>query len=202
MKKEDIKLNIHQIFKIIEDSFMFFMVGQNMMAIPSFQKALVKLHDGRMGQIQTSVKFEDESAIKFETSYALNRFNKVTGMKEIGKSVECNIGPLLVQQGILLSIAIFNILESSSYNKKISRSSLFRFSKHLRNGAAHGNKFNFSKETSEKLKQSTVCWRGKEIKETLHGETVFGNFIYLPDLIVLIHDISEELDRIDSKRSK
>jgi len=192
--KKDIKLDIHPMLRMLEDSFLFFIVSQNMMVMPLFQKILVQNHKGKMSEITTSVKLQGRGSLKFEVGYVLNRFNEFVQLKEENGGVECSIDKLLIQQGRLISIALFNIIENSKYNCKINKNRLFHFAKHLRNGASHGNKFNFEKP----IKQ-VVRWRGKEIKQKLQGKQVFGEFIHVSDLYILMFDISKELYKIDKE---
>lgn len=198
-KQKDIKLEVHPALEGLEDSILFFLVSQNMMVMPLFQKLLIESHNGEMSGITTSADSGDFNSVKFKVEYVLDRFNKKVQLKEAGGKVECNIKELLIQQGRLTVIALFNFLESSKYNKEINKGELFRFVKHLRNGASHNNRFNFTTSEMDKLKSEEVCWRGKIINHALQKKKVFGSFIYLSDLVVLIGDISEELLRVDKK---
>lgn len=192
--KELIKLNIHPLLKVIENSISFFISSKIMMAMPSFQKAVVENHSGEMSQIETSVKFNGYNNIIFDIRYIFNEFNKQFNVSEKKGKIKAGFSNAFISHGRLMSISIFNILESSIYNKKINKTKEFRFVKHLRNGSAHGNKFNFDGKIIEDVK-----WRGKIIKQDEEAKQVFGKFIQLADLLVLVSDISDELDKFDRR---
>ena len=191
---EDIKLNIHPLLKILEHSLSFFVVSHIMMAMPEFQRLVVDDHKGRMSELKTSVKSKGKNIIKFEVAYVFNQFNAKFNVSRsaVSRKLRANFSDAFIDHGRLVAIALFNILESSKYNKEINKSEIFKFIKHLRNAAAHGNKFNFEGKPIKNIK-----WRGKIIKQTEEKKQTFGRFIFLPDLFILIGDISDELDKID-----
>lgn len=199
--QKDIKLEIHPILEILSDSFSFFVMSQRMMAIPTFQDIIVAKDKGEMGKIALTIKSTKLKVLKFQSAWAFNRFNEKFGVKEENGKTKCNINELLIPQGKLVAIALFEILNSSKYNNRINNHKLFEFAKHLRNGAAHNNKFYFKpQKVVDKLKLKPLYWRGKTIRHTFHDKKqVFGDFIYFGDLLVLIGDISKELYKIDKE---
>lgn len=196
-KKEDIKLNIHPLLKIFENSILFTISSYVMMAMPAFQKWVVDNHAGKMSEVTTSVKFNGFNTLKFNIAYVFNEFNAKfnVNISEKDGKIRAGFKDAFIQHGRLIAIALFNVLESSSYNKKINKIETFRFIKHLRNAAAHKNKFNFKGKAIKKVK-----WRGKIIKQSEENKQVFGRFIFLPDLLILINDISDKLDEIDERK--
>ena len=133
--------------------------------------------------------------MKFDTAYIFNEFNREFDVNNKGDKIKAKFGGAMIRHGRLMAIALFDILSNSTYNKEISQTEIFKFAKHIRNASAHNNKFVFE----NKLKQD-VEWRGKIIEQNLEGTLAFGKFIILPDLMILINDISCELDKIDKFR--
>lgn len=165
------------------------------MAMPEFQRCIVRDHAGKMTEITTSLKIKNFEVIKFEVAYVFNEFNKKFNVGRSGNDgkLRAVFGEIFIQHGRLISIALFNILENSKYNKEINKLEIFKFTKHLRNGSSHNNIFNFE---GKKIKK--VNWRDKCIGQNEKGKQVFGEFIFLPDLVILINDISEILYNIDN----
>ena len=196
LDNNDIKLNIHPLLKVFENEISFFITAYIMMTMPVFQKSVVEDHAGKMSEITTSVKMNNFNTLKVDVAYIFNEFNAMfnVGQSDNMGKIKANFEEAFTQHGRLVAMALFNILESSKYNKDINKSKLFKFTKHLRNGSSHNNKFNF-----EGRKIKNVEWRGKLITHKLQGNQVFGNFIFLPDLFILINDISDILDRVDQK---
>lgn len=197
------KLLIHDLFKILEDSFTFSLISKFMLAQPFLQQSASKIFGNEMIAIQTSVKFKEIDNIKFSPQYAFSNFNRSARVKQSGAEVSCNLQEMLIQQGIIISIVLYDTIQKSSYNSELNRNRLFKFAKHLRNGAAHGNTFYFKPKELRKLKEENgVYWRGKRVKHTLQNKQVFGEFIGVGDLFVLMHDLSKEFFRIDKKINK
>lgn len=193
---DDIKLNIHPLLKMFENEVLFFIAAYMMMAKPAFQKSVVNDYAGRMGEITTSIKFNGFNTLKVDIAYIFNEFNATfnVSLSEKDGKERAGFGEAFNQHGRLVAIALFNVLESSTYNKSISKTEIFRFVKHLRNGAAHHNKFNFD----GKIIKDTE-WRGKVVRQDDEGNQVFGKFISLQDLLILINDVSDKLDEIDKR---
>ena len=166
------------------------MVGINMMSIPDFQKALIVSHKGKLGELEISVEYEDMKCIKSDVRDILNSFNKIVGLELVGDKVKANIIGLMNFQARQIAISLFDIIQFSKYQNYIIKNNftLFKFTKHIRNGAAHNNKFFFDEKSKLDL---PVDWRGKTIEESFHlQKVVFNEFLTPADLILLISDFS------------
>ncbi|MFC1609007.1 hypothetical protein ACFL2R_02760 [Patescibacteria group bacterium] len=190
---EEIKLNIHPLLKIFKGDISFFIVSQLMVAMPAFQQSIIREFDGKPGEVSTSVDLNG-NVLKFDVEHILNEFNGKFGVSEESGKVRASFGEAFNQHGRLMVIALFDVLSNSRYNKKINRTEIFKFVKHLRNGSSHKNKFNFEGKAIK-----DVEWRGKMVTQSEEGKDLFGRFIHLPDLLILINDISNELDVIDRR---
>jgi hypothetical protein len=193
----DIKLNVHPLLKIVEEEFMYFAVSLNMMCLQSFQNALVKIHNGKMSEMNTSVAVNEFKVLRYDVAYVLNSFNKRNKISFNKNEAEGNIMEPMIRHSRLLTVLLYDLLFDKNYYNKINKTEIFKFVKHLRNGSAHNNKFNFEGKAIKEVE-----WRGKIIKECEEGKQVFGRFIYLPDLLILVNDISDKLDEIDKKGNK
>ena len=89
----------------------------------------------------------------------------------------------------MMAILIFDFLQASKYQNQLSSTPVYRFAKHIRNGAAHGNTFNFTEQIIKK--DQPVKWRKKTIDISLKGKTVTPDFITATELVFLMEDISK-----------
>ncbi|MBU4338157.1 hypothetical protein KKB43_03100 [Patescibacteria group bacterium] len=183
----DKEIYIHPIFNDLLNNLRFFFVGINMMSMPDFQNALITDHKGEKSTLEISVKYDDLKCIKYDIRDVFDSFNKVVGLELVEDKVHANIMNLMNFQARQIAISLFNILENSDFNNSINKEEIFKFANHIRNGAAHNNKFNFNKKTTSEL---PVSWKNKRIESSLHGTEVFNKFLTPADLILLISDFS------------
>ena len=183
----DKEIYIHPIFNDLLNNFKFFLVGINMMSMLDFQKELIAVHKGEKSELEISVKYEDLKCVKYDIRDVFNSFNKVVGLELVGDKVKADIINLMNFQARQIAISLFNILENSKFNNFINQEEIYKFAKHIRNGAAHSNRFNFSKKTKLEL---PVAWRDKTINYSLHKSEVFSKFLTPADLVLLISDFS------------
>jgi len=188
------QLYIHPIFSFITKNFTFNLVGLNMMSMPLFQDLLTKNHAGKFSEIEISAKNELGQQFMYNVGDILASYNTTVGLKlnGIDGKVQAQLVEVLKPLCRLTAISLFDVLDSSSYNNDVNRSILYQFSKHIRNGAAHNNRFNISPPLTH-----TVTWRDKEINNSSNGKEVFLSFLSAGDLMLLINDISLELKKID-----
>lgn len=184
----DQKIYTHPLFNELINNIKFFFAGINMMSMPVFQSILIDKQRGEKSEIEISVKYNDFKCIKYDIEDVFNSFNKTVDLKLIKGKVYANIINLMNFQARQITISLFNILENSKFNEKINREKIFKFTKHLRNGAAHNNKFNFDKKAISEL---PITWRNKTIEKSFHlKKEVFGEFLGYADLILLVSDFS------------
>jgi hypothetical protein len=165
---------IHPLFEPIEKFFEFVIVGNAFMMMPDFQETF----KSKIPAMQPM----------------LDKYNKEVGRKIVGSKIHTNIQFYLIYAGRLMAIAIFDFLQSSKYGNYLSNTDIFKFSKHIRNGAAHNNKFTFDPKTKKELLAEPVKWGGKTIDVSLMGKTVFPDFINTFSLLFLMQDISKMIE--------
>lgn len=182
------ELYIDPIFHDILNNFRFFFAGINMMTMPEFQKALIDTHKGSKSVLDTSVKYDDFKNVQYDIKDVFSEFNKEVELKIDGKLVNANINKLMNFQARQIAISMFEVMQYSKFISIVSQKSIFKFLKHIRNGAAHNNKFNFDEKTKSEL---PISWKNKTIEANLHGDEVFNKFLSPADLILLISDLSE-----------
>lgn len=165
------KIKVHPLFEPIKKLFEFFILGIGFVGMPDFQKQFLMINPGLRPLVDA--------------------YNKETNLRIVGSQVKSNSKLYLVYIGRLMSIAIFDFLQSSRYQKDLNQTEIFRFAKHIRNGTAHNNKFNFTKE---ELIGKPARWQDKVINISLKGKTVIPDFINPVMLLFLMSDISELIE--------
>jgi hypothetical protein len=75
----------------------------------------------------------------------------------------------------------------------------FNFLRHIRNGAAHNNKFYFKNHKGEWTirEDETVKWNASEIRRSLQDTPVFNDFINFAGIFMLSKFFSDKLKEID-----
>jgi len=182
------KIYIDPVFHDLLNNFRFFFVGINMMSMPDFQKALINGHKGEKSELEISVQCNDLKCVQYDVKDVLDSFNQEVGLNIEGDKVTADIKKLMNFQARQIAVSLFDILRYSDFSSFISQTDIFKFAKHIRNGAAHNNKFNFDEKAKSEL---PVLWKNKTIESNLHGNEVFNKFLSPADLVLLISDISE-----------
>ena len=83
-------------------------------------------------------------------------------------------------------ISMWAILAETSIFKNISKEPEIQFFRHVRNGCAHGNRFNF------KQLSYPAQWRDKAIRAENNGKPVFPNILKEGDPMLLLVDINNK----------
>lgn len=167
------KLNINPIFEPIKQLFEFYILGIGFIGQFDFQEVFLKNHP--------------------ELKTFTERYNKNVNLKKDGSKVKSETKIYMISVGRIMAISLFNILEFSEYQNDLNQEEIFKFAKHIRNGAAHNNKFNIAP-----LLEKSIQWRERIIDNSLNGSPVFLDFINPISLMFLMADIS---DLIIKKRS-
>ena len=159
-------LKVHPIFEPIKKLLEFYILGIAFVGQFEFQEVLLKNHP--------------------EFKPFINRYNAEVNLRREGLSVKSQTKTYMVGIGRTMAIAFFDILQSSEYQNDLCEEYIFKFAKHIRNGAAHNNRFNIVPAI-----ESEIHWRDKIIKNELNGTLVIPDFINPMMLIPLMSDISE-----------
>lgn len=187
----DVKnINFHPVLKDIENIFWFFLLSIRTLSdfdIQNILKTKNEIQDGYASFNEMLEKFNKATKLKIEK----------TGNKATSKM---NILSEMTMMGKAMAILTYDFLSLSSYNAKINRDNEFQFLRHIRNGAAHNNKFNLKDEQGNwKIEKNEVIeWNGKKITQKLQGKKVFNDFISIFDIFLLAKQFSEKLNLIDS----
>lgn len=166
------KIKVHPIFDPIKKMFDFFILSLGFVGNPSFQTAFINMHPGISKTIQ---EYNQEVSLKVNSDGSYTSKNKI----------------YMTHMSRMMAILIFDFLQASKYKNKLSSTPIYKFAKHIRNGAAHGNEFNFNEETIKK--DQPVKWREKTIDMSLKGKVVTPDFITATELVFLMEDISKML---------
>lgn len=159
------KIKIDPIFEPIKKIFEFFILGSIFVSQKDFQKLILEAHP--------------------DLTSLINTYNQEVNLKVEGHRVKAEIGLYQTNIARLMAIAIFDILQFSKYHNKIKNSEIFKFAKHIRNGAAHDNKFDISPPI-----KNSIQWRDKTITNSLNNTKVIPDFIASVNLIFLMSDIT------------
>lgn len=185
------EIDFHPVLKDIENMFWFFLLS------------IRALSDYDM---QNTLRTKNSTQEGYQSyNQMLDKFNKTTDLKieKTGRIVtsKLNILKEMVFMGKAMAILTYDFLSISSYNANINRDNEFQFLRHIRNGAAHYNRFNLKDENGDwKIKEYEIIeWDGKKISRELHGKEVFNNFISIFDIFLLAKYFSEKLNKIDNK---
>lgn len=113
-----------------------------------------------------------------------------------------NVLNSMIFTGKAMAILMYDFLSLSGYNTIINRDNEFQFLRHVRNGAAHNNKFNLKNEEGDwKIGESeTIEWSGMKISRELQNEEVFNSFISMSQIFLLAKHFSEKLKEIDNNK--
>jgi hypothetical protein len=159
-------LEINSIFEPVRKMFEFFVLSIGFVGQFEFQDIFLKFHPEMNGYIKT--------------------YNKEVNLRKEGNSVKSETRPYWITLGRMMAISLFNILEFSEYNSCLNQEEIYKFAKHLRNGAAHNNRFFISPPI-----ENPIIWRDKMIENSLNKKEVFPSYISPASLVVLMSDISK-----------
>ncbi|MDO8452830.1 MAG: hypothetical protein Q7S79_03710 [bacterium] len=179
----------HSTLEDVENMFWFFLLSVRALSDNDIQNILRTKNSTQEGY----ASFND----------MLDKFNKATNLsiEKTGNVVTAKLNILkeMVFTGKAMAILTYDFLSISSYNAIINKDNEFQFLRHIRNGAAHNNKFNLKDEKGEwKLSETEIIeWNGKTISRELQGQEVFNSFISIFDIFLLARDFSERLNNID-----
>lgn len=161
------KLDIDPIFDPIKKLFEFFLLGIGFVCMPTFQNAFLTAHP--------------------EIEPLLNAYNEEVGMKSDGHMYTASAGIYYTSIGRIMAVSISDFLEASTYRNRFQNTEIYRFVRHIRNGSAHGNRFNFKEQD---LVGKPALWRDKIIDKSLIGKPVIPGFMNPITMLYLMSDIT------------
>jgi len=102
----------------------------------------------------------------------------------------------------VLTISAKDIIEEQPDFASVKSVELFQFLRHVRNAAAHENRFYFGvgKQRDRTLTGLPVTWRNKQVDAAVEGKQLFHGFLGAADLLFLLSDVSA-LARPEGKRT-
>lgn len=159
------KLIVNPIFEPIKKLFEFYILGIGFVGQFDFQEIFLK-HNPDLKEF-------------------VDRYNDEVNLRIEGQSVKSETKTYWTSLGRIMAIALFDILQFSKFNNDLNTTEIYKFAKHIRNGAAHNNMFHFDEPLD-----SPIQWQDKIINNDLNGTPVFPEFIAPTSLIFLMADIS------------
>lgn len=151
--------------------------------------------------------YETQNILLADVNFAslIERYNNIANLKiekdpySNNYQTKLNIKGQMIFLGKAMSILMYDYVLASKYNSKINNHPTLQFLRFVRNGAAHNNKFNIKDDKGDwKLGETeTIIWHTKKIQRELQDKEVFPSFVSIMDIILIAHEISEELNRLD-----
>ena len=144
----------------------------------------------RVPEVQTILEMKYPS-VGIESSYQdqavqPNVKKIITMIKGQGSSKPKSLRTAFTEINKIFLISTWEILKETATYKKIDTQPDIQFYRHIRNGCAHDNRFNF-----DELKYPAE-WRDKTITIALKGTSVIPDFIKDGDPLLLLIDITNK----------
>lgn len=171
------KIKLHPLFEPIKKIYEFYVLGCIFIIQNDFQELVLQEHP--------------------ELKPFIDTYNQTVNREIIGTRVRGNPKMYYVNICRLMAIAISDILQFSKYHNVVKNTEIFKFTKHIRNGAAHNNNFNLSSPI-----KSPITWREYTINQGLNDTIVFPDFIGAETLVFLMQDISEVIEKHEQKKNR
>ncbi len=187
--------NFHPVLKDIENMFWFFWLSIRTLSdydIRNLLKQKNNTQEGYLGFNEMLDKFDEATEIQIEIGQSSTTSN-------------LNILPKMIFTGRVIAILVYEYLSVSNYFSEIKNSLEFIFLKHIRNGSAHNNKFDFKYKFGSKKGQwmidetEKIEWGGLIISRELQDKVVFNDFISVSQVFLLAKHFSDKLTLIDTQ---
>jgi len=187
------EINFHPVLKDVEVMFWLFLLSMR------------TLSDCDVQAILRTKNSQQEGYQSFNEM--LDNFNKSTNLRieKVGNiaTSKLNILKEMIFIGKAMAVFAYELLSVSDYYPKISEIEEFKFLKHIRNGAAHNNRFNFQHKYGAKKglwnidEKEIIKWNGLEISRKLQDTIVFNDFISIFGIFLLTNFLSKNLYELD-----
>ncbi|EKE22147.1 MAG: hypothetical protein ACD_7C00039G0009 [uncultured bacterium] len=184
------EINFHPVLKDVENMFYLFLLSIRSLSDLDVQNILRtkdSTQEGYLMFVKMLDKFNHTTNLKIERNgtIAISKMNVLKEMIFMGKA---------------MAIIAYDFLSLSKYNAIINKDIEFQFLRHVRNGAAHNNKFNLKDENGNwKIEEGkSIEWGGMKIDKRLQGTNVFNDFISIFAVFLLAKHFSDKLIEIDN----
>ena len=127
------EINFHPVLKDIENFNWFFLLSMRALSDYDVQNILRtkdNIQPGYLCFVQMLDRFNLSTRLQIEK-------------KENFATSKLNITNEMILMGKIMTINLFEILKDSKYFQDLKDLKKFKFLRHIRNGAAHNNKFHF-----------------------------------------------------------
>lgn len=182
------EVNFHPVLKDIENVFWFYFLANDVLSNPEVQNA-TRARGSRAPYLLSMLeKYNKWVNLNIEVNRTNNTYTSKLDMRNSSIVI-----------GKIMTIVMYDLLLSSKYYSIIKNQEEFRFLRHLRNGAAHDNKFSFKNKKGEwTIKENEIIkWQNKEISRELQDKIVFNDFVSFSEIFLLANYFSGKLKEID-----
>lgn len=172
-------LNIDKTFHLVIDAFTRTWGG---LLLPKI--CLLELNT-KIGN--TDLLLSMESSFGEDTHLSKSNFFRISSSEENSREV----GVIAMS---MMAVFTFESLKMHPQFSVIESQDTVQFLRHLRNAAAHGNQFHFTRGKSQKIiDPKKITWRNKIIDQGLQGKIAFPDFFKYGDFPYLLEDITKLL---------
>ena len=167
-----LQIRVDPLFEPLKKLLEFYILGVGFVSMPAFQSAFLSVHP--------------------EIKPILDTYNGEVNLESDGHTYRASPGTFYVSIGRIMAVSIFDFLDASRYKNHFQNTDIYQFVKHIRNGSAHNNRFNFS---AEDVANKPAKWRDKVIETSLIGKPVVPHFMNPITMLYLMSDITEMIEK-------
>jgi len=180
------EINFHSVLKDIENIFWFFILSNTALANPKIQKEIKNQKEQNI--ISMLEKFNKWANLQTKIDYSNNQYQTTIQAPN-----------QFILLGKIMAINLYELLKASDYYENLKDTEEIKFLRHIRNGAAHNNKFHFKNRKGEWTigENENVKWNDAEIKRSLQDKPVFNDFANFAGIFLLAKFFSDKLNEID-----
>jgi hypothetical protein len=188
---KDIPPKLHPLLEDVENIFWFYLLSNNTLADPEVQQILKK--KGAPYLLSMLDRYNKWVNLKIEIDYRNKKYES-----------KMNILSSSILIGKAMTIIMYELLKSSEYYQELKHLEEFQFLRHIRNGAAHNNRFNLKNKRDEWLieENKKIKWIDGDMEITRERQetAVFNNFISFSGIFLLANHFSKKLKEIDGNK--
>jgi hypothetical protein len=185
------EINFHPILNDIENIFWFFILSNAALANPKIQEEIRNQNESNI--ISMLDKFNIWANLQTKIDYFTSQYQTTIHAPN-----------QFILLGKTMVINLYEFLKASDYYSHLQPMDEFNFLRHIRNGAAHNNKFYFKNRKKEWTigENEIVKWNVSEIRRSLQDKPVFNDFINFVSIFMLAKFFSDKMKEIDKTKNE
>ena len=142
--------------------------------------------------------------IGIKSSYSDEKKDTIINTKSVldaiireGNKSPKNLRNVMTQVARIFILSVWDMLKNMEEYPRLERDEIVQFTRHIRNGVAHNNKFDINSTVIDKstgFLKLLARWRDKVIEARLDNSVVIPDFLKDGDVYYLIHDLEEHIN--------